>query len=727
MILMTLSRRLVLAFSLTVAGLGVVSANSELASSFQVQLDAQPKLDRAGPPQRDDSGILFRFQPAAHLDVANVYLAGSFNKWAKNDDGRISNKRFAMRRAPSGIWYRYEDLAAGDYAYQYVVETEAGDMVWVADEFTSDRDTDGNTLLVVEALDFHTGSTPDTMKDPLLDIGLERVWVMPGQANTLLVELDAEQSGEVLIAVKTPLGKSIYESSQSVDVGKMRMVLPAITETGGYLVEAELNRSGKTLAHDKTVLSVCESPAHDLRYGFYASYGKDAEDYALKTDMLANLYINAVEYYDYFPAHGDYAPAEEYYEFEPFEVAISGLDVARKIDSGHERGILAIAYIAAYAASESMYQQIPDPMTNASGEPLIFNGGIMTEAEANAQGKPMWFWLMNIASGSDWHDYIMTELDLAMRENPEDVVAFDGFEVDTYGHPTGTRFYAPGSERHGDLLADVLKDFMVDVNHVTKEAKPYGLVSLNCIDEFAIEQMYDVQDFIFMEIWRTHAERLADITDICRYHREPRQQRVVLKLYPADMGKDLKSWPYTSLARVIGATLTGGGSLMVVGEPDETTGTMHALNSLYYPDHQPLAKRKTDLVRRYNFHDAMLFGYTHGPEVENLELRLPLPDCITRAFHAPERNAITVQILHTAGSPNWADVPVELEQIEHVDATLPLPASIKPTAVYYASPDYPEYQVPVALDYAVDGDEVSVSIPVLSVLGSLIYVYEEAH
>jgi hypothetical protein len=59
--------------------------------------------------------------------------------------------------------------------------------------------------------------------------------------------------------------------------------------------------------------------------------------------------------------------------------------------------------------------------------------------------------------------------------------------------------------------------------------EPFG------ISIIGVEQMYDVTDFLFMEIWRGHTDRLENLVDICFQNRASRSQRVILKVYPADM------------------------------------------------------------------------------------------------------------------------------------------------------------------------------------------------
>jgi hypothetical protein len=396
-----------------------------------------------------------------------------------------------------------------------------------------------------------------------------------------------------------------------------------------------------------------------------------------------------VEFYDYFPAHGTTRRARPNTRSSRSAFPSNALDIQRKIESGHRRNILSLAYVAAYAASESVYRKYPDPMTDENGVAKIFNGSIMSEAQADRDKKPKWFWLMNVANDSVWYPYIMSEFARALDDKPGDLVSFDGFEIDTYGDSADTRFYAKGSRRNGDLLRDVLRDFVRDVQTVTHKIKPHGLVSFNSVNEFGVEQMYDVTDFLFLEIWRSHTNHLEDLVDTCFRHRVPRGQRVVLKVYPADMTPGQTTWPANSLRRVLGATMTGAGSLMVVGEPDEKAGEMHALHTLYYPDHKPLTAGNEEIVRAYYALDALLLGYTHGSGVQNTNLYPEVPGCITRTYAAPTTRSLVVQLLHIGPEARWSTAAEEVPAKVNSEVNLELPGGIAPSAVYFASPTCP--------------------------------------
>lgn len=270
----------------------------------------------------------------------------------------------------------------------------------------------------------------------------------------------------------------------------------------------------------------------------------------------------------------------------------------------------------------------------------------------------------------------------------------------------------------------MLHDFVGDVQRKTRGIKPHGLVSFNSINEFGVEKMSDVTDFGFLEIWNFYTPYLADLVDICAYRRAALpSKRVILKLYPADMKPKQTTWPAATLRRVLGATMTGAGSLMVAGEPDEKTGTMHGLNSLFYPDHQPLAPDAEAVLRAYSDFDAAMFGVTHGRGVENSALDNPISGCITRTYAVPAKKMVVVQMLSVADERKWtANTPAGAPR-KNVEVALDLPAGVAPTQVLFASPDNPTFAKPSKLDFKVQNGRLQTSLPELQSYGALILRY----
>lgn len=683
-----------------------------------------------GLPLAKDGRIWFRFRPESQ--PTRVFLAGNFNAWGQNDDGKVSNSRFAMKPNDDGVYTLSIAHDRDDIAYKFVLEDENGNFHWVPDPFVGPGNADGHSLVHLPRERPATApSAPDARTPvaesatPQLQPSLEKVWVRPGESNVLRVEptRDPGPGASWKLTVSDVGGAIIHEAEFPARRGINGLPVPAIQREGGYRVDVRLEEPETEPESGWNVLTVANSIGDDLRYGFYATYGEQSGDYDLRSDTLAGLQINAVEFYDYFPAHGRYAPTERFYAFEPFGIKIDAFDVRDKIEAGRRRNILSIAYVAAYAASESVYREFPHPMTTADGVPLIFNGQIMPEDQADREGKPKWFWIMNIAPDSPWHTHVLDEFRRSLDESSDSVVTFDGFEVDTYGDNPEDLFHAPGSAYDGELRRDVLRKFMADVSAMTRKVKPHGLVSFNSVNEFGVEGMYDTTDFLFMEIWKFHADHLAQLTDISRYHRAQRNQRVVLKIYPADAEPKATAFSPLALARVLAACMAGGASLMVAGEPNPETGHPHGLNSLFYPDHTPLPPGSQEVLRAYNLHDALHFGLTHGRNVQNVETAAHLPDCLVTAFAAPDHQALTLRILHYGKEPRWTVDPGPVSPLEDQVLRFPLPGGAEPKQVLFSSPDGMEFDAPKPIPFTVKDGTIEIPLPAIQTLATLTLYY----
>lgn len=692
----------------------------------------------AGPPLQRGESILFRFQ--ADADARKVYLAGSFNGWAHNNNGRVTNPRFAMQKTESGVWYLEERIQPGEIKYSFVVKTAEGNFQWLLDPSVRENDGEGHSIFRASDQDLkrRTWSGSELSRSypalrpnsvPRLSVETGRAWVKPGQAHEVKVSAPSALAGNrehpLALIFYAPTGGEIDRQSRSWDGQAKTFPLPPKPTAGAQRLELIWGDPENPLAAGEIVLTTVARVVDDLRYGFFTDYRPGTEvDAPGQAGMLARLGINAVEFYDYFPAHGLYAPTEKEYKYEPFGIPISGEIVRQKIQASQERGILSLAYVAAYAASESVYRKHPHPMTDEKGAPKIFNGDIMTEPEADQQKKPKWFWLMNVAEDSPWHTHVLGEFRRALDESPADLFSFDGFEIDSYGDKPDTRFFAQGSRRNGDLLVDVLHDFVGQVERLTHEVKPEGLVSFNSVNEFGAELMKDVTDFQFLEIWRFYTDELEELTDICLRQREPKQQRVILKLYPADMQPKQTSWPAGTLARILGATMTGAGSLMVVGEPDAKNRTMHGLNSLFYPDHAAVRSGNHELLAAYYRHDALLYGYTHGTGVIHVPMSIPFADGFTRTFAAADRKTLAVQILRLGPDRRWSSPMPWPEPLREARLEIPKIGDAVPSRMLFSSPDATGFANPTPIEWKEKDGRLDVALPPFCVHATLLLQYD---
>jgi 1,4-alpha-glucan branching enzyme len=98
-------------------------------------------------PQKSDDGVVFQcYAPNAKV----VYLAGDFNGWAQNVDGRITKPEFAMSGPDTNsVWRKTIKLDAGAYRFKFNLNGEATG--WFAPDSIDERDGDKNAIFRVTA------------------------------------------------------------------------------------------------------------------------------------------------------------------------------------------------------------------------------------------------------------------------------------------------------------------------------------------------------------------------------------------------------------------------------------------------------------------------------------------------------------------------------------------------------------------------------------------------
>ena len=134
------TRHLMLFPLLALAGTGGAGGADPAAA----QETAAPVIYTAAAPVAVEGGYLFTFESK---DAHKVYLAGDFNNFADNDNGRVNDPAFEMTRQENGVWTKILSLEPGAVRYKYVVANDQGECAWQPDPFVTERDKDDNTVL----------------------------------------------------------------------------------------------------------------------------------------------------------------------------------------------------------------------------------------------------------------------------------------------------------------------------------------------------------------------------------------------------------------------------------------------------------------------------------------------------------------------------------------------------------------------------------------------------
>lgn len=108
-------------------------------------------LRQAGPPVRVPGTDLILFTWNAPR-AQRVFLAGSFNDWARNDEGRVRDMRATMFPVGNGTWFRLLQTTEDSLSYKYVEYTAEGDFQWKNDPSVSTHDAGGNSMIQLSSL-----------------------------------------------------------------------------------------------------------------------------------------------------------------------------------------------------------------------------------------------------------------------------------------------------------------------------------------------------------------------------------------------------------------------------------------------------------------------------------------------------------------------------------------------------------------------------------------------
>ena len=489
------------------------------------------------------------------------------------------------------------------------------------------------------------------------------------------------------------LEKEVSSGSLPVIRPEEELILPPLAE-GGYGVEVTLYRKGNPVTRLSTAVNVGGSI---VRYGFLCDFSESKSE---SVSELAKYHITHVQFYDWSWRHDSLvAPQDEYLDMMGKH---NSLPVIRqRIADCHQRGMIAMAYGAVYAACREFRDAHPSwGLFGAAGQPLVF---INT------------FYYMDI--DSPWRDHLIREYRKAITE-----VGFDGIHMDTYGEPK-TAFTSDGEKRF------LMNSFPAMINDTAAVMKSSGIrphLIFNNVGAWPVEQTRDCpQDAVYMELWPP--------MDRYRHLRTAVQQAgdhpVVLAAYPAAFRTDEPDRALYSQLLLSFAIALQGATQLFIGEKNAV------VTQGYYADYTKLTKEQITRIRAYEdfvvrygdlLYDRSLKDVTcthFGGDNAEYRLDAPCsvdgdPDSIWITIRENEKHKL-IGLINLVGvqDDHWnmgKDMPAPQHNI-----VLRVLVDRKPS-VWYASPDQGSSN-PQPLQYTVSphpyGLEISFEIPSLFCCG----------
>lgn len=357
-----------------------------------------------------------------------------------------------------------------------------------------------------------------------------------------------------------------------------------------YGVDAKIETEGGSFELH-TAFDVTDDPRRCPRYGFLSDFGReDAENGAV--DWLCRCHVNMVQFYDWSYRHDSLIPPEEdYTDMMGKELCLG--TVREKLRQCHERGMLAMAYGAVYAASREFRGQHADwGLYTPQGQPLAFIGR---------------FYIMDIQEGSPWREHLIGQYRQALG------LGFDGVHMDTYGFPKTAWSHLGGEP----ALVRLDEEFPGLIAQARAELSGPGgepCLVFNNVGGWPVEATAGApQDAVYIEVWPPyesyqHLAQLIREAKLCAKGRRP----VILAAYLRPFREGDRAGALTAAKLLTAAVVSNGASSLLTGERGAV------LTQGYYSDYARLTDGEAAQLREYFDFAVRLGELFYGPGMRDV-------------------------------------------------------------------------------------------------------------
>ncbi len=476
---------------------------------------------------------------------------------------------------------------------------------------------------------------------------------LPGELVRLIAEIESETHAEVEMKLRiTHLADTIdeVEHSASVEPGSNEIVLewrPKSRKRRGYGAYGGLiEPNEETEVSFSTAFDVLHAWTEYPRYGFLCDFYPDREDIRESLDALLRYHLNSLQFYDWQYRHDTLISPDEQIE-DPLGRELSVRTIHQFVAGAHQRGMAAMPYLAAYAASKEFAQIHRDwALFDESGDPYMFED---------------FLGLMDPTAGAPWNRHLLKEC-ADVLENTD----FDGFHIDQYGEPRSGYNASGAPVNIPESFAAIIRDL--------KSRYPNAPVTLNAVKNWPIAALATAPlDFIYIEIW-PDMPRYSDLARVIKEAREKSGNKpVVVALYlPPDRLVNIR------LANAL--ILSSGATRIEIGENERL------LSDPYFPKHGAMDARLKQTLRAYaDF--SVRYSDLLGPWSKDVvEFQPLLPQGIWSAVRS-SGNWIVINLINLRGieDPHWTVSHPEPHPIN--DFALELDLSKEIVEIYAGSPD----------------------------------------
>jgi dextranase len=516
----------------------------------------------------------------------------------------------------------------------------------------------------------------------------EHGFYLPGEPVRLNVCIEAALPLHVNLSVKIDCGLDLVEELHKpwdLVVGTNQCELtwqPGDRVPAGYGIDAAIKQidGQEAPVACQTAFDVLPNWTAFPRYGFICDFSPIRDDAEQTIETLTRFHLNGLQFYDWQYRHDDLVPPTEVFQ-APLGRQQSLKTTTALILSAHQHGMVAMPYLAIYAASAPFWKAHPEWALYDQEHKLIPFGDDFLG-------------IMNPTAGGGWTRHLLEECNKVLSRLP-----FDGLHIDQYGDPK-TGYDQAG--RVVDLPA-AFADF------ITEAARRYPQVPIlfNAVGNWPIERLAKTPvAFNYIEIWppETH---YTDVAEIVRNARQLSGGKpVVIALYlPA-------SRPINN--RLADAMiLSAGGTRIEVGEAGRL------LADPYFPKHEEMDEHLSETLRR-QIELVIRYEKWISPLVEECEPQsLDVPDGVTYFFRKTGEG-YSLSLVNLAGLQplQWNEAHPAPEVQKDFTVSLHLDEPVK--RVWLVSPDQ-DSLTPQALDFNSVAGRWVVKIPRLEIWDVLLF------
>jgi len=374
-----------------------------------------------------------------------------------------------------------------------------------------------------------------------------------------------------LIELKHNLASSIVLSWQ----------IPREIHFEGFGLDVKYYKNEQLIGLYSTGFDVVEKWFQAPRYGFLSEFNPDKKEKAInqRLEIMKNLHLNIVQFYDWMYRHHQLLPLQEEYK-DIFNRSLSLRIVKKQVDGCKKNGMLPIAYGAMYGAEREFVVEHPDWIAAT-------RDGVTKNSLCN--DNPEYIQIMNIADDCPWREYIVDQYQQVIEK-----LDFEGIHIDQYGFPK-TYYSLVNNKRE---LKDMAAEFGRFIEYTRKELGEETALIFNAVNNWPVEVVASKpQDVVYIEVWVPNdtfyhlRQLILEAKKLANY-----KKQIILAAYISSLNKKKKISQEAGerAARLTAVSIfANGGFHLVLGEGATI------LTDGYYPEFRQLTPKFSRVMQNY--------------------------------------------------------------------------------------------------------------------------------